>query len=170
VTEHYTVQDNKPAVVVYKVTAPTQLLQVSAAAQVTVPIPPPAEGCDFHIDVSTDGGKHWQLLGRADIPSDHELSSAWIYGQRNIAAANTRSALVRVCFHAGGYALGLKSLELYRVRATALPQALTLTYAWKEGAVLKTHRERIPPGTRERTFDVPTGAALVDDYVRLEVP
>jgi hypothetical protein len=166
----YSVQGNKPAVVVYKVTSPTQLLQVSAAAQVTVPVPPPAEGCDFHLDLSTDGGKRWQLLGRADIPSDHELSSAWIYGQRDIAESNARVALIRVCFYAGGYALGLKSLELYGLRVTAPPQALTLTYAWKEGAHARTYHEFIPAGTRQRSFQVPTGTAVVDEYVRLEVP
>jgi hypothetical protein len=164
----YTVQGNKPAVVVFKLPAPTPLLQVSAAAQVSVPVPPPREGCDFHLDVSTDGGQHWQPLGRTDIPSDHELSSAWMYGQRDVAAARSRTALVRVAFYAGGYAMGLKTVELYGIRTTAPPQALVITYAWKEGGRVKTHREDIPAGTRERMFSVPTGAAIVDEYVRME--
>ena len=165
----YHVNGNKPGEVVFRVRAPARLLQVSAAARFTVRVPPP-DGCDYHLDISADGGKTWKPLARADIPKDNDFSSGWVYGDADLAAADTQNALVRVHFYAGGYPAGLIAGEMYGVYATASPEALSLTYAWREDGTVKTHREEIPAGTKAHTFHVPTGKSVVDSYVRLEAP
>jgi hypothetical protein len=165
----YTVQGNKPAWATFKVAVPANLLQVTAAARFSIRVPPP-EGCDFHMDISTDGGKSWKPFAKADIPKDNELSSAWMFGQADVTAAKTHTALVRVHIYAGGYQLGLISAELYGVQQTPPPQAVKLTYAWKEGGALKSHVENIAANTSEWKFKVPTGKQIADEYIRLEVP
>ena len=47
---------------------------------------------------------------------------------------------------------------------------MKLTYGWKEGGTAKTHVENVPAGAKEHKFQVPTGAAITDDFVRMEVP
>lgn len=164
----YTVKGNKPGWVVFNVSAPDQLLEVSAAARYTVRSPSPA-GCDFHFDVSTDGGKTWKQFGKADVPTDNEFSSGWVYGKADIASANVKSALVRVHLYAGGYQTGLMHVEMYGTHQTTPAQAATVTYAWKEAGQVKTHTEKIAAGAKEHTFQVLTGAAIVDEYVRIQV-
>src|SRR5262249_30985355 len=61
----YKVQDNKPGTLVFKVESPEELLQVTAAAKFNARVPTP-EGCDYRLGLSTDGGKTWRPLGRAD--------------------------------------------------------------------------------------------------------
>src|SRR5262249_1386604 len=117
----YTIQGNKPASVVFKVAAPANLLQVSAAARFTIRVPPP-EGCDFHLDISTDGGKTWKPMGKADIAKDNEFSSAWMYGNADVTAAKSPSALVRAHLFAGGYQTGMVTAGLYRVPQTPPPR------------------------------------------------
>jgi hypothetical protein len=165
----YTVQGNKPGAVVFRVDAPASLLQVSAGARYNVRVPP-SDGCDFHLDISTDGGTTWKPLGKADVPKDNEYSSGWMYGSADVTAAKTKSALVRANVYQGGYQVGLMAAELYGVYQTAAPQPVKLTYAWKESGTVKTHSEDIPAGNAAVKFKVPTGKALTDEYVRLEVP
>lgn len=165
----YQVQGPKAGSVVFKVAAPAELLQVSAASRFNVRVPPPAD-CDFRMDISTDAGKSWKPLARADIPKDNEYSSGWMYGTADVRGAKSSAALVRVQLFGGGSQVGLLAAELYGIYATPPPAALKLTYAWKEGGALKTHTENLPAGTTERKFTVPTGKQIADEYVRLEVP
>ena len=111
----YAVKNNKPGTVVFKVDAPADLLQVTAASRFGIRVPPP-EGCDFHLDVSIDGGKTWKPMGKADLPKDNELSSGWVYGKADVAGA--KSALVRVNLYAGGYQTGMIMAELYGIYRT----------------------------------------------------
>jgi hypothetical protein len=173
----YKVQDNKPGTLAFKVESPAELLQVTVAAKFNVRVPTP-EGCDYRLEFSTDGGKTWRPLGRADvpkdndaffgIPKDNDASWGWMYGAADVAAAKTKTALVRVHLFQGGHAVGLMTADLYGVYRTPPPQTLKLTYAWQESGKLKTHTEEIAAGTSERTFQVPTGKSIVDEYVRLE--
>jgi hypothetical protein len=165
----YTVKGPKPGTLVYRVEAPGDLQQVRAAARFNVRVPPP-EGCDYHLDISTDGGKTWKLMGRADVPKDNEFSSGWTHGSADVTAARTRTALVRLHLHAGGYFVGLIAAEIYGVYTVPAPQPVKLTYAWTEAGTLKTHVENIPAGKREWKFRVPTGKTIADEHVRLEVP
>jgi hypothetical protein len=163
----YAVAGNKPATIVFKVDAPDELVQVTAAARYPIRVPPP-DGCDFHLDVSTDGGKSWKPMAKSDTPKDNEFSSGWVFGKADVAGS--KSALVRVHLYAGGYQTGLVTAELYGVYRTPPPQAVKLTYGWKEGSTAKTHVENVPAGARELKFRVPTGATIVDDFIRLEAP
>jgi hypothetical protein len=165
----YKVQDNKPGNIVFRVDAPADLLQVTAAAKFSVRVPPP-EGCDYRLELSSDGGKSWRPLGRADIPKDNDASWGCVYGAAGVASAKSKTAWVRVHLYQGGHATGLITTELYGVYRTPPPQRLKLTYAWKESGELKSHVEQIPEGTREHRFRVPTGRTIVDEYVRLEAP
>src|SRR5262249_45697325 len=131
---------------------------------------PPPEDCDYHLDISTDGGRNWKLLGRADVPKDNEFSSGWVYGSADVAAAKTKGALVRVTLYQGGSNVGLTAAALYGMPRTPPPQALTLTYAWKEGGMVKTQTEKVPADSAEWKFTVPTGKTITDEYVRMEAP
>ena len=163
----YAVKSNKPGTVVFKVDVTADLLQVTAASRFSIRVPPP-EGCDFHLDISIDGGKTWKLIGKADLPKDNELSSGWVYGKADVSG--TKNALVRVNLYAGGYQTGMMMAEMYGVYRTPPPTPMKLTYGWKEAGALKTHVENVPAGAKEHKFRVPTGAAITDDFVRMEVP
>lgn len=175
----YKVQDNKPGTIVFRVAAPAELLQVTAAAKFNVRVPTP-DGCDYHLELSTDGGKTWRPLGRADIPKDNDAffgtpkekdaSWGWVHGAADVAATKSKTAWVRVHLFQGGHPVGLMAADLYGVYRTPPPQALKLTYAWKELDTLKTHVAAIPAGTHAAKFHVPTGKTIVDEFVRLEVP
>jgi hypothetical protein len=165
----YAVQGNKAGSIVFRVDSPADLLEVTAAARYNVRVPRP-EDCEYHLDISTDGGRNWKLLARADVPKDNEFSSGWVYGSADVAAAKTRGALVRVTLYQGGYNVGLIAAEFYGIAKTPPPQALTLTYAWKEGGMVKTQTEKVPAGSAEWKFTVPTGKTITDEYVRLEAP
>jgi hypothetical protein len=165
----YAVRDNQPGTVVFRVEAPSALLGVTAAARYNIRVPPPGNS-DYRLDYSTDDGRSWKPLGRADIPADNEFSSGWMYGSADVAAAGRKSVLVRVNLYQGGYQPGLMTAELYGIHATPPPQALRLTYAWKESGQRKTHVEDIPAGTRAHPFQVPTGKSVEDLFVRMEVP
>jgi hypothetical protein len=165
----YKVQDNKPGDIVFRVDAPAELLQVTAAAKFSVRVPPPKE-CDYRLELSGDGGKSWSPLGRADIPKDNDASWGCVYGAADVAAAKSKTAWVRVHLYQGGHPTGLIAAELYGVYRTPPPQRLKLTYAWKESGMLKSHVEQLPEGTSEHRFRVPTGRTIVDEYVRLEAP
>jgi len=165
----YKTQNNKPASVVFKIESPEPLVEVTAAARYGIRVPPP-DKTDFHLDVSTDGGKTWELMGKAEPPADNEYSSGWMYGRADIAKPGVKSALVRATVYAGGYQTGVIEAQLYGLRKTAEPQGAKITYGWKEGGVAKSHVENVPAGAKEHPFKVPTGAAIVDDFVRIETP
>jgi hypothetical protein len=164
----YPVKGNKPGSVVFRVEAPRELQRVTAAARFSVRVPPP-EGCDYHLDISTDNGKTWKPMGKADLPKDNEFSSGWMYGAADVSAAKTRSALVRATVYQGGYQVGLMTAEFYGIYQTPPPPPVKVTYAWKESGQVKTHVENVPEGAREHKFKVPTGKTVVDEFVRFEV-
>lgn len=171
--------DNKPGQVVFRVASAQgggavnmlsgYLQQLSAAVRYAVRVPP-AERPDFRLEISTNEGKSWQLLTRAEIPRDNEFSSGWMYGQADIAVAKTRQALIRATFYQDGYTAGLIGVRLYGIEAVSSPTETFLTYGWKEGSEQKSHTARIPAGTQEQRLQIPTGSQIADDYIRLEVP
>jgi len=163
----YTTTNNKPGFAAFNVTSSGQLLEVRGAARFRIRVPSP-KGCDFNLDLSTDDGKTWQPLGRAEIPADNEYSSGWMYGKRDVSQAKTKSAIVRAHVYAGGYTTGLIDADLYGVYRTAPPQSARITYGWKENGRLKTHVENINAGRSEHAFTVPTGDRIVDEFVRIE--
>jgi hypothetical protein len=165
----YQLRGNQPGTVAWRVQSPTELLEVSAAARFTLRVPPP-EKCDFHLEISTDDGKSWRPLGRADIPRDNEYSSGWMYGSANVVGDHSNQALIRAHFFAGGTQTGLITFETYGTHRTAPPQHAIVTVAWKESGTVKTHTEQIPAGQSEHTFQVATGQSIVDEYLRIEVP
>jgi hypothetical protein len=165
----YTVKGPKPGWIVFKVAAPADLLQVSAAARFNVRVPPP-DTTDYHLEISTDGGKTWKPFAKAEMPKDNDFSSAWMFGNADVAAAKQQTALVKVHIWGGGNFTGMITAELYGVYATPPPSAVKLTYAWKEGGAVKTHVENVPAGKAEWKFTVPTGKQITDEYVRMEAP
>ncbi len=171
----YTTTNNKPGQVAFQIAAPqmsgapAELLEIAAAARFQVRVPPPA-GCDFHLALSTDGGKTWKPFAKADMPGDNEYSSGWVYGRADLAAAKVAEALVCVNLYAGGYTTGLIAAEIYGIHRTPPPTGATITHAWKEAGNLKLHTETIKAGAMEHTYKVATGAAIVDEYVRIAVP
>lgn len=165
----YRVRDNRPGQIVFRVAAPSLLTEISAAARFSVRSPAPPS-CDFHLDVSTDQGRSWRTFSKAEVPSDNEYSSGWVYGKAEITDASTREALVRVHLYAGGYATGLIDAEFFGVHKTSPPQQLELTYGWRDGDRSITHRETIPAGAEKHAFYVATGEDLRDEFVRLVAP
>jgi hypothetical protein len=165
----YEVKGNRPGEIVFRVASPKPLVEITAAARYSVRSPSP-EGCDFHLDVSTDGGRTWRRFAASEIPTDNEFSSGWVYGKADVASQKVQEALVRVHLYAGGYPTGLIDAEFFGVHDTASPQSVELTYGWLEDGLTKTHRESIPAGAAEHRFRVPTGATLTDQFIRLAAP
>ena len=77
---------------------------------------------------------------------------------------------MRVHFYNGGYQAGLIDVQIYGLRRTALPQTATLAYGWKEDGLERQFNQTLAAGTGEQTFTVPTGMAIVDEFVRITVP
>ncbi len=170
----YTTTNNKPGQVVFKVDAPQphikdafRLVEVRAAARYRVRVPQP-KGCDFHLDLSTDGGKTWQRMAKAHNAPDNEYSSGWVYGKADVSAAKVKSALVRVNLYAGGYQTGLIDFEAFGLHETYTPSSAKVTYGWKEGGKDKTHTQSIPAGASSTNWTVPTGGNVRDSFVRIE--
>jgi hypothetical protein len=164
----YRTTNNKPGRVVFRIDSPTDLVEVTAAVRFGVRVPPP-ENCDFHLELSLDGGQTWSALARADMPADNEYSSGWMYGREQVTRPGTRQALVRANFYQGGYQTGIIEAQLYGVRRTEAPQASTVTYAWREGERMREHVEHVAPGKSEHRFIVPTGPTIADEFVRIAV-
>lgn len=166
----YQTTNNKPGQVVFRVDAPGRdLTEVRAAARYRVRVPPP-EGCDFHLEISTDGGDSWRTFAASDVPEDNEFSSGWMYGKADVADESTTEALVRVHFYQGGYTTGLIDVDVYGIHRTPRPHSAVLTYGWREGSEPQTHTERVAAGTSEHEFTVPTGEDAIDEFVRIAVP
>lgn len=164
----YQTANNQPGSVVFRLDSPTELTAISAAARFGVRVPPPP-GCDFRLELSLDDGQTWVPLAEARIPPDNEHSSGWMSGKRAVQAGH-KSALVRVHFYNGGYQAGLIDVQIYGLRRTTSPQAATLNYGWTEEGQERQFRKLLAAETREQTFTVPTGVAIVDQYVRIAVP
>ena len=164
----YETTDNQPGQVVFRVKSPGPLTQINAAAKFAVRVPTP-ENADFHLEYSTDNGATWKALGEADLPTDNQYSSGWVYGSAKIAESDVREALVRVHLYQNGYATGLLDFEGYGIYETPSTRPLTITYGWKEGGTLETFVETVDAGVTEKRFRVPTGDQVVDEFVRLEV-
>ena len=90
-------------------------------------------------------------------------------GRRSIDKPGPKTALVRVHFYNGGYQAGLIDVQLYGLRRTSPPAAARLTYAWKDVGKPREFQQVLPAGTREQAFIVPTGPAVVDDFVRISL-
>ncbi len=165
----YETTGNKPGQVVFRIDSPAELLEVRAAVRYRVRVPPP-EGMVVHLDVSLDGGTNWQEFARAEIPDDNEFSSGWLAGGVDVSAGMSRQALMRVHLDAGGYPTALIDAQLYGIYDTGPPQPATITYGWQQNGQSREHVEQLPDQTREFSFTVPTGAAFVDEFVRIAVP
>jgi hypothetical protein len=165
----YQVKGNQPGEIVFRLASPQPLLEITAAARYSVRSPSPP-GCDFHLELSTDGGRTWRRFAESEAPTDNEFSSGWVYGKADVASAKVDEALVRVHLYAGGYPTGLVDAEFYGIRQTPPPQTLELTYGWREDGQSKTHSQSIPAGAAEHRFHVPTAKSITDDFVRLAAP
>lgn len=165
----YETTDNKPASLVFHVTAPAALREVRAAVRYPIRVPPP-EKYDFRLEVSTDDGATWREFARADIPADNEFSSGWLAGSVDLSESHASRALVRAHLYGGGHRTGLIDAQLYGVYRTREAQALELMYGWNEAGASKTHHEHIAPGITEHRFRVPSGDAIRDEFVRLAAP
>jgi hypothetical protein len=162
--------DNKPGEVVFKIQSTRGNLQeIHAAARYQLRVPPP-ENHDYRLEVSTDNGQSWKLITQATIPSDNEYSSGWMSGTAKLSQAKNQEALIRVRFYQDGYPTGLIDVRLYGVRETTRSTESSLTYGWKENGQTKSHREQIPAGVQQKTFQIPTGSHITDDYIRIAVP
>ena len=161
--------NNEPGIVVFKIDSPSELAEVTAAVRFSVRVPPP-ENCDFHLDLSLDGGQTWSPLAKAEMPPDNEYSSGWMFGTQAIKTSDVKSALVRAHFYNGGYQAGLIDVQLYGVRRTGTPQAAEVTFGWKEAGQPRKFSQPVPAGSTEQVFTVPTGENPVDDFVRIAVP
>jgi len=162
----YRTTDNKPGIVVFRIDSPTDLVEVTAAVRFGVSVPPP-RSCDFRLDVSLDDGSSWSPLAKADIPDDNEYSGGWMFGRKAVTRTGIKTAFVRAHFYNGGNQAGLFEAQFYGLRRTSEPQTAQLTFGWKESGQPREFVESLPAGTHERTFAVPTGASIVDDFVRL---
>ena len=165
----YQTTNNKPGVVVFRIDSPTELTEVSAAVRFGVRVPPPP-GCDFHLDLSLDGGQTWSPMSKADIPPDNEYSSGWMFGRTAVERPGTEDRPDSRHFYNGGHQAGLIDVQLYGLRRTASPQAATLTYGWKEESRKQEFTQTLAAGTREQKFVVPTGGTVVDEFVRIAAP
>lgn len=165
----YRVAGPKPASVVFRIPARTPLTGVSAAARYSVRSPSP-EGAEYTLEVSADQGATWDPLGRNAPPTDNEFSSGWVYGAAEFAAPVAQQVLVRATLNGGGAAARLLAAEMYGLRQTARDSAVELTYAWREGNVVREHQVTIPAGSETFETQIPTGAVIQDEWVRLAVP
>ena len=90
-----------------------------------------------------------------------------MFGRRAVTRPGIKTALVRAHFYNGGNQAGLFEAQFYGLRRTSEPQSAQLTFGWKESGLPREFIESLPAGTHERTFAIPTGTSIVDDFVRL---
>ncbi len=165
----YRTTDSRPGQVVFRVESPGELLEVRAAVRYQLRVPPPAR-TDYRMEVSTDEGRTWREFAKADVPADNEFSSGWLSGRTDVSAARVKRALVRVTFHADGHRTGLIAARFYGVHRTSRPSGTVVEFGWREKGRLRTHAVELDEGAGEKTFTVPTGPSVVDDYVRVSAP
>lgn len=163
----YRTTDNRPGQVVFCVESPELLLEVRAAIRYQLRVPPPAE-TDYRLEVSTDDGATWRSFAKADIPADNEFSSGWLAGTVDVSNAATRHAMVRATFHAGGHRTGLIDAQFYGVYETGSPGPSRVEFGWRDGEGKRaTHAVELPAGTNEKSFTIPTGKIVRDEFVRI---
>lgn len=162
----YRTTNNRPAHVVFPLTAPHGLREIHAAARYAIRNPPPADH-DFRLQVSTDGGGTWETFAQAEIPADNEFSSGWLSGQVTLPDATANKALIRVVMYAGGHQTGLIDFQAYGVYDTPPPQGTIVTYGWREGDQQRTHETQLDQGTAEATWTIPTGETVQDGFVTI---
>lgn len=163
----YQARDNQPAEVVFHLTAPSELLEVRAAARYQLPQPPPAEA-DYRLEYSTDEGANWTEFGRSEIPADNEFSSGWLSARADIAGAGVKRVLVKVKLDAGPRRAGLIDFQMYGIHRVADAAPYTVEFGWRdEQNELRTHKTRIPGATAVHRLDVPTKTVSRDEFVRM---
>lgn len=166
----YRTTDNKPGQIVFRIDSPRKIQEVRAAMRYQLRVPPP-EQTDYRLEYSVDSGKNWSTMSVADIPADNEFSSGWLAGNADVSNADVKSVLVRLNLYAGGYRTSLIDAQIYGVYETLPPQELKVEYGWHDASgKLKTHAVTVPAGEPVKTFTVPTGEKVTDDFVRLSVP
>lgn len=151
----------------FRIDSPSDLTEITAAVRFGVRVPPPPD-CDFRLDVSLDNGQTWSPLAKADIPSDNEYSSGWMFGRRAVDVSGVKHALIRTTFYNGGHQASLIEAQLYGLRRTATPQAAQVTFSWKENGNSRESVQTLSADVREKIFVIPTGSNIVDDFVRIE--
>ena len=165
----YHTLDNRPGHVVFRVDAPRPLLEVRAAVRYQLRVPPPSDA-NYRLEISTDQGKSWRKFAESDIPTDNEFSSGWLAGRVDVSAARVNSALVRATMYAGGHRTGLINGQFYGVHETSPPGDVDIDFGWKDGSGRPhTHSVSVPEGTPSKSFTVPTGANITNDFVRIIV-
>jgi hypothetical protein len=152
--------------VVFRISSPTDLRGLSAAARFGLRSPTPP-GSQFHLDYSLDSGNNWQPLAALKPPEDNEFSSGWIYGTTDFEGGT--EALVRIRMYAGGFPTGLITAELYGIRQTPASSSTTVTWGWFEGDQRRTYSYDVAAGTTDHSTTVPTGKSVRDDFVRISV-
>ncbi len=171
----YQTTNNKAGSIVFQVpcNGGNTLAEVRAAIRYQVRVPPPAEH-DYRLEISWDEGKNWQTFAKADIPADNEHSNGWLAGtivpphpMKRDPFSENWSALVRVNLYAGGHQTGLLDAQLYGIANCERSGPLQITYGWKENGELKTAELTLPAGTAEKTWKVPTGEKIRDEFVRM---
>jgi hypothetical protein len=169
-TEHsrfaYQTTNNKPGSVVFRIESPSELVEVSAAVRFGVRVPPPAD-CDYHLDLSLDGGQTWRPLAKAEMPADNEYSSGWMSGRQSIETSGVKTALVRATFYCGGYQTGLIEAQLYGLLKTKPPQAGQITFGWDEAGEAREFTRDLAAGAASDSFEIPTGKMVSDHFVRI---
>lgn len=162
----YEATDRKPAHVVFKVEAAQELLEIRAAFRYQLPVPP-SEGCDFHMDVSTDEGQTWKTFAVADIPADNEFSSGWLAGNVDVAGVGCRKALVRIHLSAPGRNAALIDARFYGLHETRRSGKVAVEFGWMEGDRLRTHTTNLEPQVVSTDLHIPTLETVKDSYVRI---
>ena len=162
----YQSTDRKPAHVVFKVAAPQRLTEVRAAVRYSLSVPPPA-GMDFQLQISTDNGETWQTFATADIPTDNEFSSGWLYGKAELTQAGCRNALVRLHMHSPGRRVAVIDARLYGIHEVPPPTGVTVEIGWQEQGEPKLFKKQFAAGMTSTTFRVPTSDDVKDEFVRI---
>lgn len=159
--------NNKPAAVVFKIAAPTELQEVRAAVRYQLPVPPTA-GCDVRLEVSTDAGLSWQEFAKAEIPDDNEFSSGWLAGIAKVTANPAREAWVRVRFQTPGRPAALIDARLYGIHQVKPPEKVSVQLGWLQDGKRLSKQVNLAAGVTSTSIFVPTGDQIVDRFVRIE--
>ena len=162
----YQSTDREPAHVVFKVAAPQRLREIRAAVRYSVPVPPPS-GLDFQLQLSTDSGATWQTFATADIPSDNEFSSGWLYGEADVDKESCRRALVRFHMHAPGRQAGVIDARLYGIHDVERYGRIAVEFGWQEKGRHKVFKKKLAANVESARFRVPTLDGVKDEFVRI---
>lgn len=163
----YQATDRNPAEVCFRLDSPGVLQEVIAAVRYPLPVPPTA-GCDFRLEVSTDAGSSWQQFAKADIPSDNEFSSGWLYGKIDVSSRASKQALVRVRMHTPGRPAALIDARLYGVHEVAAPGEVSVEFGWLQDGKPISNKTELAAGVTSASLFVPTGGKIVDRFVKIE--